>query len=61
VTAGKLRHTIVVRHPETMVATALVAGSAVPEWADGLVHADDLSEQEKKAPAARRKPASVDE
>lgn len=59
-TAGKLRHTIVVRHPETMVATALVAGSAVPEWADGLVHADDLSEQEK-APAARRKPASVDE
>lgn len=43
-----------------MVATALVAGSAVPEWAEGLVHADDLSEQEK-APDARRKPASVDE
>ena len=40
--AGKLRHALVVRHPDTLVATPLLAGTAVPDWAMDLVHPDDL-------------------
>lgn len=40
--AGRLVHTLVVRHPDTLVATPLLAGSPVPEWAADLVHDDDV-------------------
>ena len=40
--AGVLRYTLVVRNPETLEATALLAGTQVPGWAAELVHADDL-------------------
>lgn len=50
---GKLRYTLIVRHPETDVATALVAGSEVPAWASNLVHADDLEGSEPKMPAKK--------
>lgn len=39
---GVLKYTLVVRHPDTGVATPIVAGSEVPEWAEDLVHDDDL-------------------
>ena len=52
--AGRtLRHTLVVRHPETSQATPLVAGSEVPEWADALVHDDDTYRPEPKAKPRR--------
>lgn len=55
--SGKLRYTLVVRHPETSLPAALVEGSEVPDWASDLVHADDLDgadkEQDEK-PARRR-------
>lgn len=44
-----LRYTVVVRHPETLTATALVAGSAVPGWAGDLVSDDDLEDAPSKA------------
>jgi hypothetical protein len=54
VTAATLKYTIVVRHPETGVATALVEGSGVPEWAKDLVHKDDLEGgSPTKAPAKK--------
>lgn len=37
-----MRYTVVVRHPETDTATAVLAGKPVPAWAKGLVHDDDL-------------------
>ena len=40
--AGKLRYTLVVRHPDTDAPTALLGGEEVPDWASDLVHADDL-------------------
>ncbi len=49
-TQGKLLHTLVVRHPDTFEATALLAGEPVPDWAADLVHADDV---EAKAPAKK--------
>lgn len=57
-TSGVLKYTLVVRHPETAAATALVAGSEVPDWASDLVHADDLeagadSQPAKKTPAKK--------
>ena len=41
--AGGLRYTLVVRHPETGAATALLAGEPVPAWASGLAQPDDLT------------------
>lgn len=40
--AGKLKYTLVVRHPDTSAPTALLADQEVPDWATDLVHADDL-------------------
>lgn len=37
-----MKYTVVVRHPETDAPTALVKGTDVPDWATGLVHADDV-------------------
>lgn len=56
---GVLRYTVVVRHPDTAEATALVAGSEVPEWASGLVQADDLDGAEKPAKKAAAKQPST--
>lgn len=39
-----LAHTLVVRHPETLVATALLAGTEVPEWASDLVDKGNLTD-----------------
>lgn len=54
---GVLRHTLIVRHPETSEPVALLAGELVPGWASDLVHSDDLEEgelpQPKKATAKR--------
>lgn len=54
--AGRLRHTLVVRHPDTLEATALLADSEVPDWAKSLVPADNLvdgSDDTDKAPAKK--------
>ena len=51
--ARTLRHTLVVRHPETSEATALVAGTEVPEWADDLVHDDDTEKSAATAKGSR--------
>ena len=40
--ARVLKYTLVVRHPETLAAEALVEGKPVPGWAKDLVHEDDL-------------------
>lgn len=40
--AGVLKYTLVVRHPDTDAPTALLVGEAVPAWARDLVHADDV-------------------
>lgn len=62
--AGVLRYTLVVRHPETLAATALLAGQSVPDWASDLVHPDDLEASKpdedvapNKAPAKRAAPS----
>lgn len=56
--AGTLRYTVVVRHPETGEATAIVAGETVPGWATGLVHKDDLEGGSPvKAPAKKSTPS----
>lgn len=47
--AGVLRHTMVLRNPETLEATALLEGSELPEWAKDLVHADNLGGKAAKA------------
>lgn len=44
-----LRLTLVVRHPETDVPTALIAGDTLPDWAVGMVHEDDLAEPPEEA------------
>ena len=49
--AGTMRVTVAVRHPQTLEVHALVAGEAVPEWAEGLVHEGDV--ESVKAPAKR--------
>lgn len=51
--SGVLKHTLIVRHPETDAPTGLIAGTEVPDWASKLVHADDLEGGETKAPAKR--------
>lgn len=51
--AGALRYTLVVRHPETGIATPLLAGEEVPNWAADLVHADDVEGAAPKAPAKK--------
>ncbi|GAB3304276.1 hypothetical protein EK0264_03725 [Epidermidibacterium keratini] len=56
---AKLKATVIVRNPKTGAVTALLAGSAVPDWAEGLV-GDHLLEQERKAPAKRPAPKSDD-
>lgn len=45
-----LRYTLIVRHPETGEAVALLAGSEVPKWASDLVQPDDCEQ-----PKSRRK------
>lgn len=40
--ARVLRHTLVRRNPDTLVAEALLAGKPVPGWAKDLVEDDDL-------------------
>lgn len=40
--AGVMKHTMVVRHPDTLAAEALLAGEPVPDWVtDDLVHPDN--------------------
>lgn len=56
--AGNLRYTLVVRHPDNGVATALVEGSEVPDWATDLVHKDDL--EPDKTPAKKAAPSKTD-
>lgn len=54
--SGALRYTLVVRHPETNEATALLAGEQVPDWASELVQSDDLEnygKTEKRAASKR--------
>ncbi|MCM0622506.1 hypothetical protein [Nocardioides bruguierae] len=49
-TSGKkpvLRHTLVVRHPDTMDATALLADEPIPDWATSLVHPGNLTGTQK--------------
>ena len=41
--AGKLMHTLVVRHPDTLEAVALLEGTTVPDWATDLVDKGNLS------------------
>ena len=41
---SRLILTIVVRHPETDAPVALIEGTELPEWAEGLVHPDNLVE-----------------
>lgn len=48
--AGDLKYTLVVVHPETGAPTPLVVGSQVPSWAKDLVHADDVEPGSAKAP-----------
>ena len=48
--AGVLKYTLVVRNPDTMVATVLKAGEPVPEWAQDHVHPDDLDGATDEAP-----------
>lgn len=43
---GRLKYTLVVRHPETLVATPLLAGQPVPDWATDLVQQDDLEAED---------------
>lgn len=41
--AGVMKHTMVVRNPDTLEATALLAGEPVPDWVtDDLVHPDNF-------------------
>lgn len=51
-TGGRLKYTLVVRHPETAAPTALLAGESVPHWATDLVHKDDLEGAPAKAAAS---------
>ena len=41
---SKLILTIVVRHPDTDAPVALIEGTELPEWAEGLVHPDNIVE-----------------
>ena len=60
-TVGVMRYTVVVRHPETHEATALVVGKRVPDWATDLVHADDVEPDgaEKPKPAKKAVPSKT--
>lgn len=49
--AGVMRHTMVVRNPDTMEAVALLKGEKLPDWATDLVHEDNL-ESAKAAKAS---------
>lgn len=52
--AGKvLRLTVVHRNPETLMPEALIEGTELPEWAEGLVHDDDLETPAKAAAKAK--------
>lgn len=50
--AGVLRYTLVVRHPETDEPTALLVGKRVPKWAADMVHPDDLEGGDTDASAS---------
>lgn len=39
-----MKHTMVVRHPDTLEATALLAGDPRPDWAKDLVSDDNLGD-----------------
>lgn len=64
--AGQLKYTVVVRHPDTLEATALIAGSEVPDWASDLVHTDSLEgassdgDADKEKPYAKRKKGELE-
>lgn len=52
--AKGLRYGVMVRNPETLEATVLVAGtkkSDVPDWAKELVHDDDFGSVDAPAPS----------
>jgi len=53
-----MRYTVIRPHPVTGVVSILREGEPVPDWADDLVHEDDLVEVE--APAAV-KPSGTDD
>ena len=42
--ARVMRHTMVLRNPDTLQAEALVAGKPVPDWAKDMVHEDNLTD-----------------
>ena len=43
--SGVMKHTMVVRNPDTLEATALLAGEPVPDWVtDELVHPDNYGD-----------------
>lgn len=39
-----MKHTMVVRHPDTMEATPVLAGDPRPDWAKDLIHDDNLED-----------------
>lgn len=58
--SGVMKHTMVVRNPDTLEATALLAGEPVPDWvSDELVHPDNT--QTKAQYEAAQKGESSDE
>ena len=46
--AGQLKYTLVVRHPDTLEAVALIAGSELPKWATELVDPGNLESGKSK-------------
>lgn len=46
--SAKLLHTLVVRNPDTLQPVALIAGSDLPDWAEGLVDPGNLEGVESK-------------
>lgn len=55
--AGVLKHTMVVRHPDTLEATALLVGSEVPDWASDLVDEGNLESKAAAKAAKTEAPA----
>ncbi len=59
-----MKYSVAVRHPETLEAVVLKAGEPVPEWASGLVQADDLdspTEQPEEPDGAPSRSAKKDD
>ena len=55
---AKLNANTVVWRPDTLQAVALAAGEDVPDWADGLVGAHLLAQEEKPKRSPARKTAA---